>query len=266
MENTCINCGNEISGKFCSNCGQKAGVKRITFREGWEDFWARIYGFDGMMPRTLRDLTINPGKASRAYISGNRAKYYGPVGYFFLMVTLFLLFFDLIGLNIAEFIQKSGQQFSGDQTPMAVEKQKAMEMFFVWVSDNMKLFSFAIIPFYAFFARYFFFRRSGFNYLENMVLPLYITGHGYWLSILAGAVYKFSGSMAAASLQAFVGFIYHIFSYSNFYNYQPVWKRIVKSIMIYLFSFATMMVVGGIVAIVLILLSPEFRDLMRPLK
>jgi Protein of unknown function (DUF3667) len=94
--NQCINCHAETTGKFCSNCGQRMTVKRITFREGWNDFWARIYGFDGMFPNTLRDLTVRPGKASQLVIDGNRVKYYGPVGYFFLMITLLCLVGSLL--------------------------------------------------------------------------------------------------------------------------------------------------------------------------
>jgi len=57
----------------------------------YHDFQARIYGLDGMFPRTLRDVTLRPGQASRTFIQGNRVKYYGPVGYFFLMITVLLL-------------------------------------------------------------------------------------------------------------------------------------------------------------------------------
>lgn len=28
----CKNCGNEFEGHFCNNCGQKATVKRLTYK------------------------------------------------------------------------------------------------------------------------------------------------------------------------------------------------------------------------------------------
>src|SRR5882762_8751747 len=102
---TCINCATEAEGKFCPQCGQRLDVKRLTFKEGWHDFWARIYGLDGMFPRTFRDLTLRPGYASKEFIRGNRAKYYGPVGYFFLMITLFLLLLSMIGLDFVDYMK-----------------------------------------------------------------------------------------------------------------------------------------------------------------
>lgn len=104
----CINCQQEVSDNYCSHCGQRTHVKRISLREGWNDFWARVYGFDGMFPNTLRDLTLRPGVAARIFISGNRVKYYGPVGYFFLMITVFLLLLDLLNIELADFLKEMG--------------------------------------------------------------------------------------------------------------------------------------------------------------
>ena len=103
--NKCVNCEQLVENNFCSHCGQRAIVKRITFREGWNDFWARVYGSDGMFPNTLRDLTIRPGKASQLFINGNRTRYYGPVGYFFLMITLLYLVGSLLDVPITEFMK-----------------------------------------------------------------------------------------------------------------------------------------------------------------
>ena len=68
---------------------------------------ARIYGFDGMFPPTLRDITIRPCVASRKYIEGNRVAYYGPVGYFFLMVTLIYIVASLFNIDLVEFMKSA---------------------------------------------------------------------------------------------------------------------------------------------------------------
>src|SRR5258705_13671611 len=109
---TGLNCGGEVTSNYCPNCGQRSGVKRITLREGWHDFLARVYGFDGMFPRTLRDLTLRPGFAAKEFIRGNRMKYYGPVGYFFLMITLFLLVIGFTGTELKDFMQQNGALIS----------------------------------------------------------------------------------------------------------------------------------------------------------
>src|SRR5688572_4844803 len=98
----CINCSTESDGKYCPTCGQRMTVKRISFREGFYDFGARIYGFDSQFPRTLRDLTIRPGVAAKRFIEGNRAMYYGPVGYYFLMITVMFLVASILGIDFTE--------------------------------------------------------------------------------------------------------------------------------------------------------------------
>ena len=50
----CINCNQEVSGNFCSQCGQRVHVKRITFKEGWFDFWdGRVQLFRSQLDHTL---------------------------------------------------------------------------------------------------------------------------------------------------------------------------------------------------------------------
>jgi hypothetical protein len=79
----CVNCGVAVTSKFCAECGQPNPPKKLGLRTMWYDFQSRIIGFDGMFPRTIKDLTLRPGKASKNYVYGNRMMYYGPVGSFF---------------------------------------------------------------------------------------------------------------------------------------------------------------------------------------
>jgi hypothetical protein len=133
----CVNCGNEVTDNFCSHCGQRTSVKRITLREGWNDFWSRVYGFDGMLPRTLRDLTLRPGVVAQKYIDCNRVLYYGPVGYFFLMLTLYLLMIGMIGVDIKEMLAQNQQMLAPVEPGQG--QQKFSQLVLEWVSNNMKL-------------------------------------------------------------------------------------------------------------------------------
>lgn len=167
---TCINCGAEGTGKYCDQCGQRKQVKRINFKEAWFDFWARIYGFDGMFPRTLVDLTLRPGFAATAYIKGNRARYYGPVGYFFLMITLLYLVASLLSIDIMDFMKNASNSGLQPEIKQGSGQEKFMQETMALVSDNLKLVSFIFVPLQAFCARYLFFRKSGYNFLEHTIL------------------------------------------------------------------------------------------------
>jgi hypothetical protein len=228
---TCINCQTESEGKFCPQCTQRMEVKRINFKDGWQDFWARIYGFDGMFPRTLLDLTIRPGVAARRFIEGNRVAYYGPVGYFFLMVTLLLLALGLMGMDFTDFMK--GVQGTLPVQPKENELARGVQQF---IADNLKLFAFLIIPFQTFAARYIFFRRSGYNLLEHSVLPFYAMGHQYWLTILSAIYLRISGKGVSPIIDIAITMLYVAFAYTGFINYQPRAKVFVKALLLFLLS------------------------------
>jgi hypothetical protein len=227
---TCVNCGQEAPEKFCAHCGQRTNVKRITLKEGWLDFWSRVYGFDGMFPRTLRDLTIRPGEAARKYIDGNRVSYYGPVGYFFLVVTLYIVIAGILDIDIREMMRDQNQLMPVERPVPGSGQEKLASTFQDFVSDNFRFFAFIFVPFYAFMARYFLFRKSGLNFLEHAVLPLYIQGHVYWLSILSLFVFKLTGWIDVTGITFLVMIVYFGFGYANMMTYQPTWKAFLKGI------------------------------------
>lgn len=258
VSGSCKNCGTPIRGKFCPECGQRTTVKRITWRDGWNDFWSRVYGFDGMFPRTLRDLTLRPGQAARAYIDGNRVKYYGPVGYFFLMVTVFLLVLSMIGMSFKEFMM--GMQYTEGQT---AGQQKVNDMLMGWISENMRIFSFGIIPMIALSAKLFF-RKSKLNFLEQCVLPLYINGHIYWLSIISAFVYKLAGTMVVNWFGSLLTLVLFGMGYAQLMNYQGKVKAFIKGIFVYFLGFVLFMLLFFVFGVVYVLLDPEVVNLIRP--
>jgi len=256
----CINCQQEVSDQYCSHCGQRTQVKRITFREGWNDFWARIYGFDGMFPNTLRDLTIRPGVASLAFISGNRVKYYGPVGYFFLMITVFLLLLDLLDIELADFLKEMGTTNFQPEIKSGSNQEAVTQKMFQFMSDNFKMLFFGMIPIQAFYARYVFFRKSELNFVENSVLPFYTAGHVYWLSIITVIIYKFTGVFMRNTVGTIISTFYIGYAYSNFFSYQPKWKAFLKGLGVYYISLITFIIVGMLLAVGLILFVPGVRE------
>ncbi len=262
---TCINCEKEVIEKFCSHCCQRVGVKRITFREGWNDFWARVYGFDGMFPRTLRDLTVRPGAAARTFIAGNRAKYYGPVGYFFLMITLLYLVSSLLEIPLAELMRSANKNTNFMPAPKEGSGvQKFSEVVLQFISNNLKLVSFLYIPIQAFCSRFIFFRKSNYNYLENTILPFYVQGHIYWLSVLSLVMYKITGAFIPSSIILFVSIILIGYANADFFNYQSKIKAFIKGVGVYILSQFFFILIGIAVVIILITSNPEIYELLKP--
>ena len=263
-EKKCVNCQVTVTELYCPACGQKQTVKRLTFREGWNDFWARIYGFDGMFPRTLRDLTIRPGIASRRFIEGNRVAYYGPVGYFFLMITLLYLVASLLEIDLVEFLKGSADLGMQAPPPKGSNQEQFMQAAMRYVSDNLKLVSFIMIPMQAFFARYVFFRKSGLNFIENMVLPFYVLGHMYWLSISSLITYSLTGNFISPWVQTIIGLTYFSFAYANHFQYQSKLKAFFKGLGVYIGTQFMFGILVAIVVVMLIVMNPSVFEMLRP--
>ena len=88
----CADCGAEVTGNFCSNCGQAAHVHRTLLHLG-EELLHGVMHFDGRLWRTLPLLILNPGRLTREWVQGKRTRYVSPLAMF--LFTLFVMFFTL---------------------------------------------------------------------------------------------------------------------------------------------------------------------------
>ncbi len=94
----CANCDAALSGNFCANCGQQAHVHRSLAHVG-EEFLHGITHFDGKAWQTLPMLLFRPGKLTRDYIMGKRARYIAPVPLFLLVVFLMFFVFSFVHIK-----------------------------------------------------------------------------------------------------------------------------------------------------------------------
>ena len=93
---TCHNCGSPLTGKFCSNCGQKDMPKRQTLGELITNFVSSIWSYESKFIQTTRYLLFRPGLLAIEYTQGKRETYYHPARmYVFISFVFFLLFFSL---------------------------------------------------------------------------------------------------------------------------------------------------------------------------
>ena len=86
----CTDCGEPVAGNFCANCGQPTHVHR-TLLHLVEEVLHGVMHFDARIWRTLPLLAINPGRLTREWVEGRRARYVSPLAMF--LFTVFLTFF-----------------------------------------------------------------------------------------------------------------------------------------------------------------------------
>lgn len=181
----CANCGKDVTTPFCDQCGQQNPPPRLELKQLMSDFVSRIYGFDGMFLRTIKDLTIFPGHVSRAFIEGNRVKYVGPVGYFFLLTAMTILIMDSLSISFFDF-QSSSNPFASKTGEAPSEMYKRLMQF---IGDSLKLFRFVHIPLLALWTWMWF--RHRITLLKAFVPGFYFMGQLELLNILNVLMFYF---------------------------------------------------------------------------
>lgn len=134
----CADCGADVTGRFCSNCGQPAHVHRTLFHLG-EEILHGVMHFDSRIWRTLPLLVFNPGRLTREWVLGKRTRYVSPLAmYLFTVFVMFMLlsFMPVAGQAVdvaADGVKAAagGPQSTGTQFMMAtneaVQAETALE-------------------------------------------------------------------------------------------------------------------------------------------
>ncbi len=99
-DKTCLNCGAEITGRYCSACGQENIEPKQTVWHLIQHFLSDVTHFDGKFFTTVKDLFTKPGFLSKEYMIGRRVSYLDPIRmYIFTSAIFFLIFFALFDVK-----------------------------------------------------------------------------------------------------------------------------------------------------------------------
>lgn len=94
----CLNCGTTLHGSFCQACGQKAHIHR-SISGIMHDLIHGVLHLDGKLWNTLPLLLFKPGRLTREYIEGKRARHVSPMAMFLFSVFLMFAVFQAVGLT-----------------------------------------------------------------------------------------------------------------------------------------------------------------------
>jgi hypothetical protein len=116
----CLNCGTPLTGQYCGHCGQRASSRLISIWELTRDAFGDIFELDSRLWRTLLPLLGKPGKLTRDYLEGRRARYMPPFRMYLVLSLLFFVvaFFDPHD-DLAILYEADPVAQSSDSTPQA---------------------------------------------------------------------------------------------------------------------------------------------------
>lgn len=163
-EGTCLNCGTEVRGNFCSNCGQKLQPTKLPLRLFLEDAVETLFNVDNRWFKTLKELFIKPGKVTKEYIEGKRAQYLPPLRVYLSISIVYFLLVQVIETNQIFFVN-----FSDDEGAVGD------------LATVIQYLLFFMVPVFALFAKLFYRKRKAF-YVEYLILSFHI--HTIWFVLL----------------------------------------------------------------------------------
>ncbi len=95
----CKNCECRFKGKFCPNCGQSVFEYQRPFRFLLADFTGNLFAFDTRFWKSLKALTIKPGRLTKDFIQGKRARYMPPFRFYIFCEFFCFSLFSLVLAN-----------------------------------------------------------------------------------------------------------------------------------------------------------------------
>lgn len=236
-QQACKNCGSILTGKYCSNCSQKADIHRFTLKHALHDFFHSFTHIDRGILFLIKELFTRPGYVSKEYIEGKRKKYFNPFQYLFLAVaaaTFLSVNYQLMGPKadvnaIGTGINTFGLQYNA------------------FIYKYFNVIQLVSVPVIALFS-WLFYRKSGYNYAENLVFNTFLGAQRTLMYILiAPFLYIFNRYWFIPISVYYIGWlIYYGWAFVQFFNEKKSTVIIKYIISILLFIPAAQLISLGI--------------------
>lgn len=121
----CRTCGAQMTGTFCSACGEKEYVPgEHTVRHFLGDVLNAITFLDGKFIRTIKLMFRRPGMMSYLYISGRRVPFIKPMSMFFIVNLIYFMFPMSDGFNSKLITQMNNMPYSSVAKKMVEKRLK----------------------------------------------------------------------------------------------------------------------------------------------
>jgi hypothetical protein len=240
MKNNCLNCNENINGKYCSNCSQIASIHRFSLSHFFaHDFVHGIFHFDKGFLFTIKELFTRPGHGIREYVQGKRVKHFN---YF---ATIILL--STIGYFLKKWSKIDVSELFDDKT-LIIGYLRILK-------DYSKFVVFLHIPLISF-ASYLLFKKSKQNYTENLVLNLFLLCGLTTINFLLPLSMTFSSDKALLILinrsLTYLNFAYIIIFYYQYFfvfGYKKI-NLIIRIIIIAILYVLTKQITNNILNII----------------
>ena len=232
--NNCKNCNSELNGDYCSNCGHAAKPKRIDSHYIIAEIKNLFYLEKGFF-YTIRELLIKPGQSVREYISADRHKLVKPI--------TFLLLTSLIYTLINYFFH-----IDEDYTNEIIGENAAGIKLYQWIQGNFGYLNLVMGVFIAFWVKIFF-KKSGYNFFEILVLLCFLMGIEMLISSFFGIIEGIT-KLHLLYATSMIGFTYKVWATGQFFANKPI--NYLKALAASLSGLLTFFIIETMIATIII--------------
>ncbi|KPM48455.1 DUF3667 domain-containing protein [Jiulongibacter sediminis] len=221
----CKNCGADLSGNFCAECGAPAKLKRIDAHYIIHEI-EHVLHLDKGIFYTLKELFIRPGKSVREFILETRNRLVKPI----IFIILTSLVYSILN---STFHFEDGYVTYGSLPDGSVKK------ILTWVQSHYGYANILMSVFIAFWLKLFF-RKYEFNFFEIIILLCYVVGVGMILLGVFGVLESFT-SWPLTSIGAYLFFLYATWAIGQFY--ESKFANYLKAFFAYLLGYMSFLIV-----------------------
>jgi hypothetical protein len=218
----CRNCSNEVTGKFCGNCGQPVQVKRVDFHYVSHEVQHLLHFEKGFL-YTIKELLIRPGQSVKKFIGYDRSRLVKPI--------IFLIVASLIYSTMAHFFHIEDEYVNYQS-----DKADATGAIFSWIQGHYGYANIMMGVFIAWWIKIFF-KRYAYNFFEILILLCFIMG----TAMLIVAVFAIAEGLLKVKLMEIAGYacvVYCAWAIADFFDSRKVMSY-VKSLSAYLLGMIT---------------------------
>jgi hypothetical protein len=178
----CKNCGHTFEGKFCNECGQKSVEERFTLKEILHNFFRSFTHVDRGILYLIKELFFRPGIVAREYIEGKQKKYFNPFQYLIITVA--------VGTFLAVNFTLFGPKVNVDLIQDLTQQQRFFLQFNNFIYKFFNVILFISVPVASLYS-WLLYKKSGFNYAENLIFNAFLAGERTLFYILLTPLFYF---------------------------------------------------------------------------
>lgn len=226
----CKNCGAQLTGNFCQNCGQSANIHKITFKHLFHEFFHALTHADKGFLFLIKELVTRPGYVALEYLEGKRKKYFNPLSFLVIAAAIWALVVLKSG-----YFEAMGSYNTRGSGGMPEEMARYFSESMRIILAHGKIITLIITAPVLAFLSWIFFRKHKNTLAENFVLSSFLAGQiNLGLVIFfVPAFLLFGHAKMNNNIYQVVFLIYLMIAYQQFFKNHII-LTIIKSIVIFI--------------------------------